>query len=325
MRKLYILKPRFIIENILFPLSFLAGIYFKKLSRYNAEEIPRTFNWFRKCEWLPVPFHYYRPIIKEDMLPKGYSELVDPLIGIDFREEEQLKLLLKFQDNDELKQISKKKMDEINPYYENRSFGMVDSSILYSMIRHFKPKRVIEIGGGNSTKIINLALKHNTRETQIQAEHICIEPFEQPFLEKIGVKIIRERVEKLDISFFKQLSKNDILFIDSSHTIRTKGDVVFEYLNLIPSLNKGVIVHSHDIYLPWDYPIKWIKDKLYFWNEQYLLQALISHSLRYRVLMTNHFLSKKFPIYLLECFPMISQDLLEGDVLAGSFWFQIVE
>jgi hypothetical protein len=310
-----------LIDLLLFPISYVMGIYFKKLTKINPASLPRTYNFFKKCQWLPVPYHYYQPIIKEEMLSKDYDTIKDPLFGINLREKEQLKLITNFEFKNELENISKSKTDDVNPYFENDSLNMLDSSTLYSMIRHFKPNRVIEIGGGISTKFINLALEQNTKETNNKAEHICIEPYEQPFLEKIGIKVIRERVEKLDVSFFSKLSKNDVLFIDSSHIIRTKGDVVFEYLNVIPSLNKGVIVHSHDIFLPWDYPKKWIEDNLWFWNEQYLLQALISNSSRYGVLLTNNFLSKTYPNRLRECFPMLSKNNLEG----GSFWYQILE
>lgn len=141
-------KARLILDYILFPASYLMGLYFRKLTRYDPEQLPRTYAWFRKCQWLPVPFHYYQPIIKEDMLPEEYVKLKDPLMGIDLREEEQLALLLKFNFNDELEKISKNKTDDVNPYYENNAFSMLDASVLYSMIRHFKPKRVIEIGGG---------------------------------------------------------------------------------------------------------------------------------------------------------------------------------
>ena len=92
-------------------------------------------------------------------------------------------------------------------------------------------------------------------------------------LEKIGVTVIRQKVEGLGKAVFAELEKGDILFIDSSHIIRPQGDVLFEYLESLPSLNRGVIVHIHDIFSPKDYLKEWVTNEVRFWNEQYLLEA----------------------------------------------------
>ena len=104
-------------------------------------------------------------------------------------------------------------------------------------------------------------------------KHVCIEPYEMPWLEKTGVTVIRKKIEDVEISFFSELADCDILFLDSSHIIRPQGDVLFEYLQLLPSLNKGVIVHIHDIFSPRNYSNEWLMGDIRFWNEQYLLEA----------------------------------------------------
>jgi hypothetical protein len=104
-------------------------------------------------------------------------------------------------------------------------------------------------------------------------EHICIEPYEAQWLEKLDVTTIREPVERLDKSLFRSLEKNDILFIDSSHMIRPQGDVLFEYLEILPILQSGVLIHIHDIFTPKDYLEEWLSQEVRFWNEQYLLEA----------------------------------------------------
>jgi hypothetical protein len=97
-----------------------------------------------------------------------------------------------------------------------------------------------------------------------------------PWLEKTGVSVLRKKVEDVDLSFFSELGEDDILFIDSSHIIRPEGDVLFVYLELIPSLNRGVIVHVHDIFSPRNYLDNWLVSEVKFWNEQYLLEAFLS-------------------------------------------------
>lgn len=82
----------------------------------------------------------------------------------------------------------------------------------------------------------------------------------------------------MDASFFKQLQENDLLFIDSSHVIRPQGDVLFEYLEVLPVLNRGVIVHIHDIFSPRNYLRQWLQDEVKLWNEQYLLEAFLSNN-----------------------------------------------
>jgi hypothetical protein len=111
-----------------------------------------------------------------------------------------------------------------------------------------------------------------------KCEHICIEPYEMPWLEEAGVSVVRKKVEDVELSFFSKLQDNDILFIDSSHIIRPQGDVLFEYLELLPSLNKGVIVHVHDIFSPKNYLKQWLIDEVRIWNEQYLLEAFLLHN-----------------------------------------------
>ena len=314
-----------VLETLALPATFLIGIYMKYFTRVPPIYLIRSYKWFTKCDWLPIKFHYYQPIIKLDMLPQNYNNSIEnPLIGIDLNIGNQLELLNKFHYNEELVRIPHDKTNESGPYYNSLNFpSYTDAEILYNMIRHFKPTKIVEIGAGESTKFIQLAIEQNKQETGNKTEHICIEPFEQLSLEKSSLTIIRERVERLELSIFSKLSKNDILFIDSSHVIRTGGDVLFEYLNIIPSLQKGVIVHSHDIFLPSEYPIEWIDSYKFFWNEQYLLQALLLHPSRYKILLSLNFLTHHYKLNVEECCPMTKR--VKKVKESSSFWFQVVE
>jgi hypothetical protein len=119
---------------------------------------------------------------------------------------------------------------------------------------------------------------------EYRCEHVCIEPYEMPWLEQLDVRVIRQRVEEVDQTEFDRLRKNDILFIDSSHIIRPQGDVLKEFLEILPRLAPGVIVHVHDIFSPHDYPMAWLEQPR-FWNEQYLLEAFLTHNAEWEVLL----------------------------------------
>ena len=128
------------------------------------------------------------------------------------------------------------------------------------MIRFLKPKKVIEIGSGHSTKLVNKALKKNKFETSDDFKHICIEPYENDWLNYFDAEVIRSLIEECDLKIFDTLEENDVLFIDSSHIIRPQGDVLKEYLEIIPRLKKGVVIHVHDIFSPRDYLDQWIRE-----------------------------------------------------------------
>lgn len=197
-------------------------------------------------------------------------------------------------------------------------FGPADAEILYNVVIHFKPTRVIEVGAGYSTRMMKLALDTNRNEG-VAAKHSCIEPYENPWLEELGIdEVIRERVEDVNLEIFDELKQNDILFIDSSHVLRTGGDVFTEYLHIIPKLNPGVLVHIHDIFLPYEYPRKWIVNKRQFWTEQYLLQAFLAFNSEFEVLLSVNYLAKQYPNELSGACPFFGR--LKGG--HGSFWIR---
>jgi predicted O-methyltransferase YrrM len=204
-------------------------------------------------------------------------------------------------------------------YYNNGSFEAGDAEYLYSLIRLVKPKRVVEIGSGYSTLMSRNAIRENQAENSAYScDHICIEPYEQPWLEELGIRIIRRRVEECEIDLFTSLDRNDILFIDSSHVIRPQGDVLFEYLEVLPLLKPGVFVHIHDIFTPRDYPHDWVVDRIRLWNEQYLLEAFLSFNTQFRVVGALNFLKYHHPDALGEQFPMIRAAIEQRE--PGSFW-----
>ena len=108
------------------------------------------------------------------------------------------------------------------------------------------------------------------------------------------VNVIRKKIEEVKEDLFINLKKNDILFIDSSHVIKPQGDILKIFLELFPKLNKGVVIHIHDIFTPRDYPSKWLKEENRFYNEQYLFEAIMDHSKRYKILLSLNLLKNDY-------------------------------
>ena len=131
----------------------------------------------------------------------------------------------------------------------------------------------------------------------------------QPF-----VKFLQDRVDQ-NFGFFACLEPNDILFIDSSHTVKFGSDVCYEILEILPNLNAGVWVHIHDIFLPNDYPSEWLIDRRLALNEQYLLEAFLAFSSAFTIRLANHWLWQEHLIRASELWP---GDKAED--LSSSFW-----
>ncbi len=278
-----------IIDLVIAPLVYPAAVLLKTIRRVGVKRMPRCKNVLLKVGVFPIQDHYYEPLFNEKYLRYPLSQNRD-LPGINWNIEEQLKILDSFNFTEEMREQLLKN-DGLNFYKNNMSFGSGDADYLYNIIRLKKPSRIFEIGSGNSTLIAIKATRKNREEVPgYNCKHICIEPYEMPWLESTGVKVIRKKVEDVGREFFSELSKNDILFIDSSHIIRPQGDVLFEYLELIPSLKTGVIVHVHDIFSPRDYKAEWVIDDVRFWNEQYLLEAFLTSNRDWKIISALNYL-----------------------------------
>jgi len=152
-------------------------------------------------------------------------------------------------------------------------FSFSDAMAYYCFVRHHRPKTIIEIGSGWSTLVAHEAVKKNGA-----GSIVCIEPYPPDFLDRIGSvsEIVRERAQDIDPSFFNsRLSDGDILFIDSTHTVKHGSDCLHIYLQVLPKLTVDVTIHAHDIYLPLPQPAQNMLDRQIYWTEQYLLYAYL--------------------------------------------------
>lgn len=174
----------------------------------------------------------------------------------------------------------------ITPYWNNSWFGNLDGAALVAMLVSHAPVRYLEIGSGHSTKLARHAIESAHLSTSI----ISLDPEPRSTIDGLCDRIIRQRLEQCDLSLFDELEAGDILFFDGSHRTFTNSDVTVFFLELMPRLKPGVIVHIHDIFLPWDYPPEW-KKRMY--SEQYVLAAmLLCPQPLFKVLLPILFISK---------------------------------
>ncbi|MCI5190671.1 MAG: class I SAM-dependent methyltransferase [Candidatus Electrothrix sp. AS4_5] len=251
-------------DIMLMSFVYPAAWLLKSIRKAGVYRLPLCRNALMKVGVFPIRNHYYEPQFDHRTPSPDFSEDRN-LQGIDWNIQGQLNMLESFTFSKELLDLPKAKQGTLEFYLNNGAFGSGDAEYWYQLIRTIKPKRIFEIGSGNSTLMAIKAIKKNHKEyPSYECEHVCIEPYEMPWLEEAGLSVIRKKVEEVKLSFFSELQTNDILFIDSSHIIRPQGDVLFEYLELLPSLNKGVIVHVHDIFSPKNYLKEWLTDEVKF-------------------------------------------------------------
>ncbi len=268
----------------------------------------------------PILDHFYEPLFNTRKLRFPLQQDRN-LPAIAWNTDEQLSLLGAFKFNDEILEIAKRPSDRLVFSFDNGAFSSGDADYLYNIVRLVKPRRIIEIGCGHSTLMMQHAIGKNREEDRAYScEHTCIEPYLNDWLEKLPVTVRRNIVEAESLEIFQALESNDILFIDSSHIIRPQGDVLFEYLEILPSLQKGVFVHVHDIFTPKDYPAQWIQKGKVFWNEQYLLEAFLSFNDSFKVMGALNLLKHRHFAELSAKCPMLSSD--SGP---GSFWMKKIK
>lgn len=305
------------VDLVSLPLTYLSGLWLSSVRRW-LHRLPLTRKLLRTIGVLPVRHHYYEPVVFPGDLRRPLTT-ERPLPGLDLNVEEQLELLEKFHFNLELANLPLEESVTGSFYYHNKFFESGDAEFLFNMIRHFKPANIIEVGGGYSTLMTRYAIKRNIEDHDTYScNHICVEPYEQAWLERSGPKVIRKRVELLDPGFFGVLGKNDFLVIDSSHVVRPQGDVLFEYLELLGTLKSGVIIHAHDIFTPRDYPQQWVIDESKLWTEQYLLEAFLSYNPGFRVIGALNYLWHNYRQHLTRVCPILAQ---EPNREPASFWF----
>jgi hypothetical protein len=262
--------------------------------------------------------HYYEPLPDFRAITKDKLDRRREYPALDFNWRSQLDLLR------DLGSCYRGELVELSQQFDfaNGFFGDFDAAVYYALIRHFKPRRVVEVGGGYSTVIAERALAQN-RNSGNDGKLTCIEPYPEPRLTDAvtDAELIKLPVQDVPIDFFAKLEANDILFIDSSHTVKFGSDVCYLFLEVLPTLKPGVWVHVHDIFFPNDYPSEWLFEKRLALNEQYLLEAFLTFNARVSICMSNHWLAIDHPNDVAALQPRENTDINSP----SSFWFKRVE
>jgi hypothetical protein len=247
--------------------------------------------------WVP-PGHFYSPIVNQDEAREHLSRLggahsVSSLPGIAIDRDEmknEFYDLLPFL-NDCPFQANQS--DGLRYFFENPAYCWADGGILHAMLRRFRPKRLIEVGSGWSSACAIDTIEKYVPDTR---EVTFVEPHPGLLKKLIGstpvpITIIDKPVQKVPVSLFSRLESGDFLFIDSTHVAKTGSDVCYEIFEILPSLKKGVFVHFHDVFWPFEYPHEWAVNENRSWNEVYFLRAFLQNNSDWRVVFFNHYFS----------------------------------
>jgi hypothetical protein len=282
---------------------------FARRAKQSSWFFPAIVRGFRALQRLGInvtPNHFYWPVPDMEELADREWPIYAAPSGCDFRIRDQLDLARHFSSRyiPELEWNSLPTPDSF--HYNNGYFESCDAEVAYSMVREWKPRRIIEIGSGFSTRVMTQALQANLERDGIAGELITVDPYPERLpangLES-RIRVVPERVQQLDLRLFETLRADDILFIDSSHVVSVGSDVVREYLQILPRLKPGVLVHVHDIFLPSDYPRNAVLENLWFWSEQYLLQAFLSFNHEFEILWSGSAMQLSHARVLDQCFP----------------------
>jgi hypothetical protein len=205
-----------LVDVIFAPLVLIAAILMKYVRRLGIWRMPVSKYIFNRVGVYPLRDHYYDPLFNHKKYLKKSLRAPRTLPGIELNENIQLGWLDQFNYADELSKIPLHSAGGIDFYYQNPNFAEGDAECLYSLIRARRPQRIIEIGSGFSTMMARKAIaKNQLEDPSYKCKHICIEPYEMKWLDGLGeIEILRQKVEEMDVSLFRQLEEDDILFID---------------------------------------------------------------------------------------------------------------
>lgn len=283
---------------------------FGKLFAFKDALLARGFRLAESALGLHVtPVHFYSPIPDVSTLDPATYTRVGDCEGIDFNTESQLQTLC-----------------EVFPPYQqeyvpaqNSGLARVDAFVLYALIRARRPKLMIEIGSGESTKISLAALARN-REEGHASRFLAIEPYPRPFVRELageGFELLERKVQEVEVSRFADA---DLLFIDSSHVAKIGSDVNYEMLQLVPHLKVGAAVHWHDVMIPTDYPQSWIESGRMFWNESYMVHTFMLFNKSFRIVWASRYMQIRQPRLLSERFGYFEP--ANPDEQLSSFWVE---
>lgn len=268
------------------------------------------------------PGHYYSPIPSLSQVRAQAARLFGPpprtLAGIDLREAEQLVLLRELQPFYDEQPFPRHRTPPRRYWFENPSYSYSDALFLHCMLRHVRPRRVIEVGSGHSSCV---TLDTNELFFGDRIECTFIEPYPELLRsllrpgDEARVRILPHDAQSTDPGIFQELEANDVLFIDSTHVSKAGSDVNFFLFEILPALRPGVYVHFHDVFHPFEYPAAWIEEGR-AWTEAYLLRSFLTLNPAYEIVMFNTFLEHFHEAHFRAHLPLCLENT------GGSIWLR---
>jgi hypothetical protein len=279
---------------------------------------PAFFGLWERRGYHVLPVHFYSPVPTTHQLER-ILEQESKLLGLTFDLERHLEFLRSLTRwRDEYDQLPKQSSVRRGFYLQNDNFGSVDAELYYAIVRELRPRRIIEIGGGFSTRLAALAINRN-RDDGADTSLTVVEPFPDDEL-RAGIpavtSLIRKPLQDVPFEVFDDLDRDDVLFIDSTHVVAPGSDVCIEILELLPRLRQGVLVHLHDIFLPRHYSRRFLLERRFIWNEQYMLQAFLAFNTAFEIV---------FPAYYVHFHAreaLHSAFRFDPAIRPGSFWMR---
>ncbi len=267
-----------------------------------------------------VARNYYSPIPNLDSLPADIWDRRSAAGGVDLQLEPAIETI----EGELAPFIAEMDLPLSGPappgqfFLRNENYESVDAELLYAMIRARKPGRVVELGSGYTTLLIGLACRRNAEDGH-PTEHVAFDPFPRAHI--FGANppepTVFEPISATDVPIerFRELGSGDLLFVDTTHTVKLGSDVNYIVLDVLPTLSPGVLVHFHDIFIPWEYPRGWFEEMQYYWAEQYLLQAFLTFNEAFEVLLPAMAIAREYPDRLGAVVPSFTPG-----TRPGAFW-----
>jgi len=310
---------KYLVKGVLHKVPFLG----KKIKDY--EELKQI---ARDCGYRPG--HFYSPIPSRDEV-KNKADIIFKdrgLLDIELNVEEQFDLLKTFKNRRgefPYDFLNNKENHNLRYKFTKRpQYRYSDVIFLYNTILHLRPRRIIEIGSGSSSAVM-LDLNDLFFDSSIHCTFI--EPYPERLLtylsdtDRKSCKVYKEKVQDVPIETFAALEENDILFVDSSHVSKVGSDLNHIFFEIFPRIKKGVWIHIHDIFYPFELPEHWILNNSRFWNESYLLRAFLMNNDAYEIKLFNSFLHSKFKDWFEKELP----ECLIDRNNTGSIWIKKVK
>lgn len=255
------------------------------------------------------PGHYYSPIPNPEEISRDQEKIfcrdIRNLPGIQISDESMLDRLEQFGRFADEFPYSNKPVRKFRFSLNNGLYEWGEAIVLYSIMRQFQPKRIIEVGSGFSSALM---LDVNEFFLDRKAEITFIDPYTERLedllrpADRRSAHVVRERLQDIDLDLFQTLEAGDIAFFDSTHVSKCNSDVNLIFFEVLPRLKPGVLIHFHDVFYPFEYPQKWVMGMGVAWNEDYLLRAFLQFNKHFEIFFFNDYLSQHFELKVDEAF-----------------------